>query len=177
MGNMQRFAVSADSCARLVLLTMWGLLAAADATAPLFAARSCPIAAASLYALFAPACHQIPDRSFHFLGHPWAACHRCSGIYLGLFAATLFAPAIPSALGSCRRRRARVAMGALPLLLDALLPFTGIWTSTSWSRFFTGFAFGAMLSSLLVPGVSELFSQGLRRGLRACAHQTHGDFA
>lgn len=156
---------------------IWGSLAAAAIAAPLFAARSSPLLAATLYALLSPACHQIPERSFHFMGHPWAACHRCSGIYLGLFVATLFASTIPSTLGVSPQRRARVAMGTLPLLLDALLPLTGIWTSTPWSRFFTGFAFGAMLSSLLVPGLSELFTQGLRRSLRVCVHHSHGDFA
>jgi len=70
-----------------------------------------------------------------------------------------------------------VALGTLPLLMDALLPFTGIWTNTPWSRFATGFAFGAMLSSLLVPGVSELLTQSRRRGLRVYVHHSQGDLA
>jgi uncharacterized membrane protein len=177
MANTHRLPISADSYARLVLLFLWGAFAAATVAAPLLAARSNSFLAATVYVLLSPACHQIPERSFRLLGYPWAACHRCSGIYLGLFVATLFASGIPSALGSCTRRRARVALGTLPLLMDALLPFTGIWTNTPWSRFATGFVFGAMLSSLLVPGVSELLTQSLRRGLRAYVHHSHGDLA
>ena len=175
MANKYRFLNSADGLARLALIILWGALAAATVTAPLLAARSDSFLSAMLYLLLSPACHQNPDRSFCLLGHPWAACHRCSGIYLGLFAAAAFAPRVPSALGSCSQRRARVALGILPLLIDALLPFTGIWTNTPCSRFVTGFAFGAMLSSLLVPGVSELLRQSPRRILRAHMSHSHGD--
>ncbi len=30
-------------------------------------------------------CHQIPERSFHLRGHPLGVCHRCSGIYTGMW--------------------------------------------------------------------------------------------
>jgi len=55
------------------------------------------------------------------------------------------------------------------MLIDAFLPFTGIWANTPWSRS-QRLRLRAMLSTLLVPGVSELFPEtcpGCR--VRACA--------
>ena len=177
MVNKHRFQISSDGCARLALILLWGALAAATVAAPLLAAHSDSFLAAMIYLLLSPACHQNPDRSFFLLGHPWAVCHRCSGIYLGLFWAAVFSSRLPSAPGSCSQRRTRVALGTLPILVDSLLPFTGMWTNTPWSRFATGFAFGVMLSSLLVPGVSELFSRCPRRVLLAHLHHSRGDLA
>jgi uncharacterized membrane protein len=36
-------------------------------------------------------CHQNPQRSFSWYGTPFPLCARCTGIYLGLFLALLFA--------------------------------------------------------------------------------------
>jgi uncharacterized membrane protein len=177
MANKYRFHISAGGCARLILIFLWGALAAAAVAAPLLAARSDSTLATVLYLLLSPACHQDPGRSFCLYGHPWAVCHRCSGIYLGLLAAALLSSCVPSALASCSQRRMRVALGTLPMLMDFLLPYAGIWTNTPWSRFATGFAFGVMLSSLVVPGVSELFSQSPRGVLRAKLRHSHGDLA
>jgi uncharacterized membrane protein len=177
MGNKHRFLISPGCGARLTLVLLWGGLTIGAVAAPLLASCSHSLLAAAIYLLLSPACHQDPARSFLLVGHPWAVCHRCSGIYLGLFMSAVFSPRVSSALVSCSQRRIRVALGTLPMLIDALLPSTGIWTNTPLSRFATGFAFGATLSSLLVPGVAELFSQGPRRLLRAQARHFHGDLA
>jgi uncharacterized membrane protein len=176
MADKHRFPISLDcSSARLALVSLWAALAVTVVAAPLLASHSHSLLAAALYLLLSPACHQDPARSFFLAGYPLAVCHRCSGIYFGLLVSAVFAPRVPSALVSCSQRRIRVALGTLPLLIDALLPLTGIWTNTPWSRFVTGFAFGATLSSLLVPGVSELFSRSPRRLLRVHVHHLHGD--
>ena len=175
MVNNHRYPVFPDCSARLALVFLWGALAAATVAAPILASRSDSFLAAVLYLLLSPACHQDPARSFCLLGHPWAACHRCSGIYLGLFVSALSASRVPAALVTCTQRRIRVALGTIPMLIDALLPFTGIWANTPWSRFATGFAFGAMLSTLLVPGVSELFPRNLSGLLRARVRCFYGD--
>lgn len=177
MMSKNPLTIPACRYARLALVLVWGGLAVAAIAAPLFAARADSFLAGTLYLLLSRACHQIPGRSFRFFGYPWAACHRCSGIYLGLLAAAMFSPGDPSALASHIRRRTWVALATLPLLTDALLPLTGIWANTPVSRFVTGFTFGAMLSSLLVPGVSELLARCLRRGLRPYAHNSYGDHA
>jgi len=177
MTDKHRFPISFDCSARPALVSLWAALAVTVVAAPLLASHSHSLLAAALYLLLSPACHQDPARSFFLAGYPLAVCHRCSGIYFGLLVSAVFASRVPSALVSCSQRRIRVALGTLPLLIDALLPLTGIWTNTPWSRFVTGFAFGAMLSSLLVPGVSELLSRSPRRLLRVQVHHFHGDLA
>lgn len=67
------------------LLAAPSLLCAAILVAPLAAATAHPAAAALLYMLFAPLCHQLRERSFLLLGFPLAVCARCTGIYLGVW--------------------------------------------------------------------------------------------
>jgi hypothetical protein len=73
------------------------------------------------------------------------------------------------------RLRLRVLLGLVPLGADWLLPSAGLWTNTPWSRFLTGAAFGIMISSLLIPGVSELLAARLCHAPRATASQNEGD--
>ncbi len=126
-----------------------------------------------LYALFAPVCHQDPGRSFAWCGHSWAVCHRCAGIYLGLF----FTSLIPHELGFLLRPPARRRLWALSaagaLMLDSLAPLAGLWRNTAGTRFFTGLLFGIMLASLLVPGFAEFLS-GLRSDRRASGADVYG---
>ncbi len=122
--------------------------------APYAASHSHTIGAAWLYVLFSPFCHQIGDRSFHLAGHAWAVCHRCSGIYLG---------ALVAALGSFWRQsdwrgnpdKKWVYVGIMPILLDAGLDAAGFWANSPMSRFVSGALFGALLSPLLLAGISE----------------------
>jgi uncharacterized membrane protein len=60
----------------LVGSTLWCLSIIA---APLFHARW-------LYQLFSSICHQDPTRSWHLSGEPFAACIRCTSIYLAVTA-------------------------------------------------------------------------------------------
>jgi len=142
-------------------------------SAPALAARSYS-AAAALYLFFSPVCHQIPSRSFMLAGHPFAVCHRCFGIYLGLFLGALPPPSVYCNILSYRWRRTWVVGATAPLLLDALLPFSGLWTNTFWSRFGTGLLFGIMASSLLACGMAELWNQALCEKLRRCGSHIHG---
>jgi uncharacterized membrane protein len=141
---------------RILLPLLWGGLSAAFLAAPLLHARGHFGAAALLNALFSPVCHQDPGRSFTFCGQPWAVCHRCSGIYFGLFLGSLLPFELSVILDSPRRRRFCVLLATLPLLLDALMPLSGIWLNTPVSRLATGLLFGIMISSLLGPGLGEL---------------------
>jgi len=108
-----------------------------------------------LLSLRPPICHQMPERSFELLGFPWAVCHRCSGIYLGVLLAAVFYTAIPRRLTSHEMRRYWVAAATAPLLMDVGLTAAGVWNNAPLSRLCTGFLFGSMLSSLLVPAFSE----------------------
>jgi len=139
--------------ARILFSVVWSLLCLSVLAAPFLSARACEPAATFLYFFFSPVCHQIPERSFHLGGHTWAVCHRCAGIYFGLLlAAVMGNPFIGRR--PANRRRWVLAAGTL-LLLDAFLPYTGLWHSTALSRFLSGLPFGYVASSLLVLGVTE----------------------
>lgn len=158
---------------RLILVSFWGAVCAAIVAAPLLAS-SAPVASGVLYLFFAPVCHQEPARSFALWGHQLAVCHRCSGIYLGLLMASLLPAGVYRVGGIPRLRQGIAGAATAALVLDASLPFAGLWNNTPATRFFTGLAFGAMLSLLLVPGLAE-YLRGVRWiPLRIRAHHLGG---
>jgi uncharacterized membrane protein len=133
------------------------MLCALAVAAPVLTSSAHPDAAAAVYLGFSGVCHQIPARSFFIAGFPLAVCHRCAGIYLGLFLGALIAnrgihrtPAI---------RRAWVLAAIAPILVDVLASYLGIWSSMCLSRFLTGLLFGLPLSPLLVRGIEEFIAE------------------
>jgi len=157
---------------RLILPLSWALICAATIAAPLLATSPRPLAGGLLYLFFSGICHQIPERSFFLNGHPLAVCHRCSGIYFGLFLGSLISgKAFPRFL-SIPRRRWWVLAGAVPLVVDALGPMLGFWTNSPLSRAATGALFGIMVSSLLHSAVEEL--SGSRRPWLVGPSRVHG---
>lgn len=157
---MQPLTRIASVRARTILSVALGLLCAlACATPALW--RLSPIAAALDHLLFSPICHQIPERSFAVAGLAFAVCHRCTGIYIGLFAGSL----LPGFLIDrfARSRRPYLIAASLPLLFDALAPFLGLWTNTSASRSLTGLLFGMAVAALTVHGVTEFLTEAAER--------------
>ncbi len=63
---------------------------------------------------------------------------------------------------STQIRRIWLAAGTIPILADALLSMGGLWQSTPASRLFSGFAFGFLLCTLLVIGITELLREILK---------------
>ena len=139
--------------ARAVLAGVFGGICALVIAAPLMA--HCGTSAAALaYAFFFPICHQRPERSFFFWGHPLAVCHRCTGIYLGLFIGSLIKNDFMHRSPGIRRTWILTAM--TPLLLDLILQWIGIWKGTGFVRFSTGLIFGMTAAWLVVRGAEEL---------------------
>jgi uncharacterized membrane protein len=149
--------------ARFLLAAAWGILCLSFTAAPVLAAHAFDGTAAMLYLFFSFICHQIPERSFLVCGHTLAVCHRCSGIYLGLFLAALID--LSFIHKSPRVRRCWILAATAPLVLDALLPCVGLWHSGDLSRFLTGMLFGTAASPLLVRGVTELLQEAPWRRL------------
>jgi uncharacterized membrane protein len=143
---------------RTFFILLWGGLCALIIAAPLLLAFAQPLPAALIYFFFSPVCHQQPERSFVLMGYSLAVCHRCFGIYAGLLTGCVIRLPARFVYRSPSWRRALVLAGAAPLLLDALLPMTGLWTGHSTSRFFTGLLFGVITSALVAPGIAEIFS-------------------
>jgi uncharacterized membrane protein len=125
--------------------------------APLLASGPYPLPGGFLYLSFAQVCHQNPERSFFLRGHPFAVCHRCSGIYFGLLIGSLLGGILRHLAIDAVRRRRWVIAGAVPLVVDALAPMAGLWINTPLTRAATGVLFGIMVSSLLHAAAAELF--------------------
>jgi uncharacterized membrane protein len=123
--------------------------------APWLATHGHPIAAYAIYAGFKPACHQIPERSFHIFGAPLAVCARCTGIYAG---AVLGLAAVPllRGLGRPAPRRVWFALAAVPVTVDFALGWLGVIHNTALSRSLTGALFGAVTAFYLMPGFVEV---------------------
>ncbi len=111
---------------------------------------------------FRPLCHQLPERSFAFGGAPLCVCHRCFGIYLGLFVGGLLA--LLGARADLGRRGpwlwASAPMVAHVLLLN-LWPPADLWPI----RVATGLLFGAWGGLALSLALDHV--QASARGLPA----------
>jgi uncharacterized membrane protein len=142
---------------RTGLAVLWGFVCAMIFAAPVLAAHSFHFLSASVYIFFSRICHQIPARCFLISCHPLAVCHRCSGIYFGLLAGSLIT--IHSLHRSPQRRRNWLIAAIIPLSIDALLPYAGLWASTPASRFITGFLFGVVSSQILARGLAEFLHE------------------
>lgn len=147
----------------------------AAAAPPWLAAHGQACAAALLYAAFAPFCHQLPERSFAWLGYPWAVCHRCAGIYGGLVLGVLLPRPLLGRLLALRARRAWTLGASVPLLLDALLPLADLWHNTAASRCASGALAGIMLGSLLVAGLAQLPAERQHAGMLRRLRSFRGD--
>jgi uncharacterized membrane protein len=150
-----------------------GIICALILAAPLLAFQSFFSASSVLYLLFTPICHQIAERSFTLLGYPLAVCHRCSGIYIGMFLGCFFN--IHAMHRHGRARRFWVLSALAPIVLDVLAPFAGLWNNTVFSRFSTGLLFGIIISSLVVRGFTEFAHESPWRRLAMQSLQFKGD--
>jgi len=148
--------------ARVILTVVWGALIMATLAAPLLVLFSFPTAAFFTYLPFSFICHQMPERSFAILQNPLAVCHRCSGIYLGLFLGSLLSPLFFRMHHNARR--ACIVSSAAFMALDAIIPFTGLWNGFWLCRFLTGLAFGAAAAPFVVMGLNEIL-QTLSSGI------------
>jgi uncharacterized membrane protein len=138
-------------------LTLAGTLAWLSAIflAPYLKSRS-PAAAAFLYSLFSPVCHQIPGRSFTFDGYPLAVCGRCLGIYTGFLAGLAIYPFARGFSRISLPPGSLFLLLSVPIGLDFAGGFLRIWASPIGLRFAVGALWGVLLPFYFITGVSEL---------------------
>jgi uncharacterized membrane protein len=123
--------------------------------------------ASLVYAIYSPLCHQLPDRSFEFLGFPMTVCGRCLGIYAGFVAGTLLYPFFRG-FGRLDLPRPRVFFVLiLPLAVDGLAGLLGLWETPTLVRSVTGFIWGGILPFYFIPGVSSAILERKRPGRSA----------
>lgn len=157
-----------------------GIQALLPAAAPVLMASGRSALGQLLYAIYAPLCHQLPERSFflfgsqiaytlqeleHLLGadvplryigdpvvgYKLTVCQRDVATYGAMWLAGLtFVPL---------RRRLRplslkaFALLCLPVAVDGFGQLFGVWDSTPWRRVITGALFGAACIWLAYPHV------------------------
>jgi uncharacterized membrane protein len=158
----ERHARKIPNQVRIFLACVWGTFCLAIIGVPLLHAWGYDRAASVFSAVFSTVCHQNASRSFVILGYPLAVCHRCSGIYFGILLVALLPCELRFVRDSLSARRLWAACATLPLLLDALLSFAGLWPGTAVTRSGTGLLFGAMLSSFVAPALAEIADEALR---------------
>ena len=157
---------------RILVAGAWGVLCALILAPPILASHHFDGVAAGIYFCFSSICHQEPERVFRILDLPLAVCHRCSGIYLGFFLGALFRNSWLHRSPGARRNW--ILAAACPLVFDALAPYWGLWTNTSWTRFATGLVFGLLTSSLLVRGIAEFITEAPWRLFASGASRLQG---
>lgn len=163
-------SASARTVRRVWVLTLAGTAVwlASIVLAPWLAGRGQAGAARFIYAVFAPMCHQIPDRCFFLNGHPLAVCGRCLGIYAGFGAGLLVYPLVRGFSRLSVPPVGQLAALTLPMAVDAGGGILGLWKSPIGLRFATGFAWGTLLPFYFMTGAADLMrTRAERRRARA----------
>jgi uncharacterized membrane protein len=146
----------------LAVLVSTGLWCAAIVSAPLLrviGASEATVISNALYFALSKICHQLDDRSLHIAGAKFGVCIRCSSIYFSFFVGLLVFPLIRSMESKSRMNLKLLAMGVLPMALDALCNDLGIHASSDVSRLVTGTLAGFILAFLMLPLLVEALTQ------------------
>lgn len=149
---MQRSRVAVLAAAVLAMLVVAGTV-----VAPVLERAGHPVASAWVRLIYAPACHQVVDRSLGVAGFPQAVCARCSGLYIGGALGLLVAGL--SLAGRTRPLRpAWLAVAVAPSILDALLPWIGLPGLANVPRLLLAVPAGLVAALFLARGIADLFS-------------------
>ena len=140
--------VLAAGCAAGLLVLIVG--------APLLKAGGASASAEAVYRMFALACHQMDERSFHLMGFKLAVCARCFGLYAGALAGALLYPLTRPLTRRDLPARGWLIAAGVPTLIDFALGFFHVWENTHASRFLTASLLGVVVAFYFVPGVVDL---------------------
>lgn len=124
-----------------------------------------------IFWLYKPLCHQMPERSFWFMGHQVAFCHRDAAIYTTLFAGGVLFGLLRRYVRPIRYRT--MGLLILPMVLDGathmlndILPFVvlrsanhAIWSFNWWMRMVTGVLFAVAV----IWGIYTRLDEDLRK--------------
>ena len=144
---MSRWLVSDRGVVTLARV-LAGLVVAIVLAAPLWEALGVDSA---IRLAFSPYCHQRFDRSLVLAGAVLPVCARCTGLWVGGFAAALLLPAIRSPREVPRLRV--LVWAAVPMALDLALEHVGGLGPSAVSRLVTGLCFGGAVSSFVIPAL------------------------
>ena len=102
-------------------------------------------------------CHCRSDRSFHYKGHKFPICARCTGELLGILGSTIiFWFWSPNVIISI--------IMMFPLIIDGFIQVLTKYESTNFKRLLTGILFGMGLASLFAQSTIMAFNFGIEIG-------------
>ncbi|HEY0048381.1 MAG TPA: DUF2085 domain-containing protein [Pyrinomonadaceae bacterium] len=136
----------------LIALVWIGLIV----SAPLARANDFTAFSAAVYNFFGYLCHQIPERSFHASGFPFAVCSRCFGFYFGFLLGLGVYPFFRALDVVEPFPRFWLFLAIVPMGIDWSLGFFGIWANTHVSRSLTGVILGFACGFFIVPALAEI---------------------
>lgn len=151
-GSLRRQAVRVVAITGIVT-AVWLILILSP---PLLYAAGLGSAGSSIFGFFGNICHQIPDRSFHWLGHQLGVCSRCFGVYAGLFAAVVIYPLWRSVENIEPLPRIWLLLSVVPMAIDWALTVFGIWENTFFTRTLTGLILGFACGVYILPALVEI---------------------
>ena len=105
-----------------------------------------------IHAIFSVCCHQYADRSPHYSGEIFPVCYRCAGLYLGIISSYLFLFLKNNATYFSLDRKTGLLLipFTIPLCIDGLANFSGIWSTPGGIRSITGILCGIVLPLFLI---------------------------
>jgi uncharacterized membrane protein len=124
--------------------------------APIAAANGLENISNPIYNFYSYICHQMPSRSFHTLGHQFAVCSRCFGVYSGIFLGFITYPLFRSMEETEPFPRFWLFLAMIPIGVDWSLTVFGIWENTFFTRVTTGLVLGFTCAIFIVPALVEL---------------------
>jgi uncharacterized membrane protein len=106
------------------------------------ASRETSVVSAGIYHLASTVCHQRPERSFTFHGHPLPVCARCFGLYVsGALGAVIGWAGLRRAP---RRSRELILLAALPTAATVAIEWLGFSPLSNVIRASAALPFGAV---------------------------------
>ncbi|MGH9841546.1 MAG: DUF2085 domain-containing protein [Blastocatellia bacterium] len=140
------------------LLMVTALWLAMVFASPWLWAEGHALPAALLYRGFSAVCHQMAERSFYFHGHQLGVCSRCMGIYGGFALGLALYPMVRPLKETVFPPRWILLIAAIPIAMDFLLGYSGLWANTFLSRTATGSLLGVVLAFFILPGFVSAFT-------------------
>jgi len=104
--------------------------------------------------LFMGVCHQLPDRTFTFMGELMAVNTRCFGIFSGLLAGWGLIPVFSDKISGKKWPLACLLFAGLLQIIDYSGNLFLLWENTNSSRFVLGLPLG-MFSSIVIADLFQ----------------------
>ena len=111
------------------------------------------------YSFYSVTCHQLDNRSYHFLGEKYAVCSRCLSIYWSFLVSVIIYPFIKGFNNTKLPSLWFLLVPGFIVFLDAVLDLFDIINNSFMTRSITGALIGFILPFYLIPGFYNFFNE------------------